>query len=104
MKQSFLCHGHRNWLLQHPELARSIWFNNYEQACQLVEEKNFARAIAFAGCAMEAADIAMDAETIPCPDLIEHYTRTCALLVRLMERARRAPHDDSRRQASRVLH
>ncbi|MGB1142454.1 MAG: hypothetical protein ACPG1A_16255 [Halioglobus sp.] len=65
MTPSFICHRHRTWLLQHPKMAQSIWFNNHEQACQLAEEKNFARAMSFAGCAVDAADIALQADPLP---------------------------------------
>ena len=104
MKANFLCHRHRNWLLRHPELAQSIWFNNYEQACQLVEEENFSRATAFAGCAMEAADIAMRLEPLPSPELVEQYTHTCALLRQLMDRTRTFYPHRGQMQASYTLH
>jgi hypothetical protein len=104
MRHSFLCHQHRNWLLQHPQMALSIWFNNHEQACQLAEDEHFARATAFAGCALEAAEIAIAAQTVPSPELLEHFGVTSALLTSLLKRGAPATHHACRPRASHVLH
>lgn len=104
MRDSFLCHRHRDWLLRHPQMALSIWLNNHEQACQLAEEQQFARATAFAGCALEAAEIALAAAPAPSPELLEHFGATSALLAGLLERSAPATHPARRHPAPPVLH
>ena len=91
MRLSFLCQGHRRWLLDNPGAAASAWFNNHEQAVVLFEEANFKRATAYAGCAMEAADITMDNRPCPSAALVDQYTLTSLLLARLLYRCNEIP-------------
>lgn len=86
MKLKFLCHHHRCWLQDNPEMAVNTWLESYDRALGLAQEDNLPQAAAHAGCAMESAEIALSA--LPRPDrrFIDRFAQTSLLLARLLGR------------------
>ncbi|MAT93092.1 MAG: hypothetical protein CME59_10880 [Halioglobus sp.] len=86
MKLKFLCHHHRHWLQDNPEMAVNTWLEAYDRALGLAQESDFAQAAAHAGCAMESAEIALSALPHPDARFIHRYAQTALMLARLLTR------------------
>lgn len=56
MNLRYLCANHRQWLTADTARAELAWLDWMERGVSLCEEKNYAEAIPFLGCAFELSD------------------------------------------------
>lgn len=84
MKLHFLCPHHRQWLTNNPPRALTTWLQSHDQARALFEDGDWTAALAHAGCALETAEIALQAWPDPPARIINRYVDNGALLAQLL--------------------
>jgi hypothetical protein len=57
MKLRFLCSNHRNWLISDSEATHASWLRSSGQAELLLNAREGIKAVNYAGCALEAAEL-----------------------------------------------
>ena len=81
MRLNFLCGNHRNWLVHNPHAAVFAHTRAYEEGLELFEGHNFRAAANHAGCALETAQILIDADGPLSDETIGRYSDAGILLV-----------------------
>jgi len=84
MQLRFLCPQHRLWLEEHAAVAALQARRGYNTAAALARDGREVEAFNHAGCALEAAEIALANTASPKADCIRHYARAGALLAGLL--------------------
>ena len=84
MKLHFLCSRHRRWLVDNPHLALNTWLQSHAQAVALFTDGDWHAALTHAGCALETAEIALEAWPGPPPSIINRYAENGVLLAQLL--------------------
>tara|TARA_R110000823_G_scaffold309352_1_gene433491 strand:- start:15238 stop:15702 length:465 start_codon:yes stop_codon:yes gene_type:complete len=84
MKLHFLCPHHRQWLADNPHHALNTWLQSHDKAAELFEDGDWNNALSHAGCALETAEIALEAWPDPPPRIINRYADNGVLLAQLL--------------------
>ncbi|MCB1843796.1 MAG: hypothetical protein KDI09_12605 [Halioglobus sp.] len=84
MQLQFLCPRHRQWLSDNPHRALTTWLQSHDRAHALLTDGDWSAALAHAGCALETADIALQAWPHPPVRIINRYADNAALLAQLL--------------------
>jgi hypothetical protein len=80
MRLRFLCSNHRDWLASNALATFDSWQRSYEHANNLLNKHDAIKAVNYAGCALEAAELLLFYHARQTKDDIGRFTDSALLL------------------------
>ncbi|MCP5164922.1 MAG: hypothetical protein H6988_08775 [Pseudomonadales bacterium] len=80
MRLRFLCNNHRNWLESDSGATHASWLRSYNQAGILFHAGEELKAVNYAGCALEAAELLVFTHARRAAADIHRFTDSAVLL------------------------
>ena len=80
MRLRFLCSNHRDWLASNAVAALNSWQRSHDHATALLAEQESTKALNYAGCALEAAELLLFNHARQSGDDIARFTQSALLL------------------------
>lgn len=86
MRLRFLCQNHRNWLESDGRAANDSWLHNYDLAERFLNDRDDVKAVNYAGCSLEVAELLIFAHARRSSLDISRFTDSAVLLCRSLTR------------------
>lgn len=80
MRLRFLCSNHRDWLASNAAATLNSWQRSYDHASIFLTEQESTKAVNYAGCALEAAELLLFNHARQSGDDIVRFTESALLL------------------------
>lgn len=90
MRLRFLCQNHRNWLESDGRAANDSWLHNYDLAERFLHDREDVKAVNYAGCSLEVAELLIFAHARSTSLDIIRFTDSAILLCRSLIRVGQA--------------